>query len=72
MPSDLTAAYVIEHMGGAHSFESIGRWLVGMALDEASKLARAASPAFRLAYAAIAVEWLVLADEIARATMGSM
>jgi hypothetical protein len=40
--------------------------------DEASKLARAASPAFRLAYAAIAVEWLVLADEIARATMGSM
>lgn len=40
--------------------------------DEASKLAKAASPAFRLAYAAIAVEWLILADEIARATMGSM
>jgi hypothetical protein len=39
--------------------------------DEASKLAKAASPTFRLAYAAIAVEWLVLADEIARATMGS-
>jgi len=39
--------------------------------DEASKLAKAASPAFQLAYAAIAVEWLVLADEIARATMGS-
>ena len=40
--------------------------------DEVRKLAKAASPAFRLAYAAIAVEWLVLADEIARATMGSM
>jgi hypothetical protein len=40
--------------------------------DEARKLAKVASPAFRLAYAAIAVEWLVLADEIARATMGSM
>jgi hypothetical protein len=39
--------------------------------DEASKLAKAASPAFRLAYAAIAVEWLILADEIARTTMGS-
>ena len=40
--------------------------------DEASRLAKAASPGFRLAYAAIAVEWLVLADEIAHATMGSM
>ena len=39
--------------------------------DEASKLAKAASPNFALAYAAIAVEWLILADEIARATMGS-
>jgi hypothetical protein len=39
--------------------------------DEASKLAKAASPGFRLAYAAIAVEWLILADEIARTTMGS-
>ena len=39
---------------------------------EASRLARAASPAYRLAYAAIAVEWLVLADEIARATMSSV
>ena len=40
--------------------------------DEASKLANAASPAFRLAYAAIAVDWLILADEIARAAMRSM
>jgi hypothetical protein len=40
--------------------------------DEASKLAKAASPAFRLAYAALAIEWLILADEIARATMRSM
>jgi len=40
--------------------------------SEASRLARAASPAYRIAYAAIAVEWLILADEIARATMGSM
>lgn len=40
--------------------------------DEASKLAKAASPAFRLAYTAIAVEWLILADEIARAAIGSM
>ena len=40
--------------------------------DEASKLAKAASPAFRLAYAAIAVDWLILADEIARAAMRSM
>jgi phage terminase Nu1 subunit (DNA packaging protein) len=40
--------------------------------DEASKLAKAASPAFRLAYTVIAVEWLILADEIARATIGSM
>ena len=40
--------------------------------DEASKLAKTASPTFRLAYTAIAVEWLILADEIARATIGSM
>jgi hypothetical protein len=40
--------------------------------EEASRLAKAASPAFRLAYAALAVEWLMLADEIARTTIGSM
>lgn len=40
--------------------------------DEVSALAKTASPAFRIAYAAIAVEWLILADEIARAAMGSM
>ena len=40
--------------------------------DEASKLAKAASPAYRLAYAAIAVEWLILADENAHTTMRSI
>lgn len=40
--------------------------------DEVSALAKTASPAFRLAYTAIAVEWLILADEIARAAIGSM
>ena len=40
--------------------------------EEASRLAKAASPAFRLAYAALAVEWLILADEIAHAAMRSM
>jgi hypothetical protein len=40
--------------------------------EEASRLAKAATPAFRLAYAALAVEWLMLADEIARTTIGSM
>ena len=40
--------------------------------DQASSLAAAASPNFRAAYTVLAIEWLMLADEIARATMGSM
>jgi hypothetical protein len=40
--------------------------------DEVSALARTASPAYRAAYAVIAVEWLILADEIARTTLGSL
>ena len=38
--------------------------------DEASALARTASPKFRAAYTVLAIEWLMLADEIARATIG--
>ena len=39
--------------------------------NEASARAKAASPNFRAAYTILAIEWLMLADEIARATMGS-
>ena len=38
--------------------------------DQASSLAAAASPNFRAAYMIIAIEWLMLADEIARETIG--
>ena len=38
--------------------------------DEASALAKAASPNFRAAYTVLAIEWLILADEIARETIG--
>jgi len=38
--------------------------------DEASALAKAASPNFRAAYTILAMEWLILADEIARETIG--
>jgi hypothetical protein len=38
--------------------------------DEASALAKAASPNFRAAYTILAIEWLILADEIARETIG--
>ena len=34
--------------------------------DQASALAKAASPNFRAAYTILAIEWLMLADEIAR------
>jgi hypothetical protein len=40
--------------------------------DEASARAKAASPNFRAAYTILAMEWLLLADEIARATMGAL
>ena len=40
--------------------------------DEATELAKRASPNFRIAYTILAVEWLMLADEIARAAMGAM
>ena len=40
--------------------------------DEASELAKRASPNFRAAYTILAIEWLMLADEIARAAMGAM
>ena len=40
--------------------------------DEASALAQAASPNFRAAYTILAIEWLMLADEIARATLGAL
>jgi len=40
--------------------------------DEASARARAASPNFRAAYTILAIEWLMLADEIARAALGSL
>jgi hypothetical protein len=40
--------------------------------DQASALAKGASPNFRAAYTILAIEWLMLADEIARATMGAM
>ena len=39
--------------------------------DEASARAKAASPNFRAAYTILAMEWLLLADEIARATVGA-
>lgn len=38
--------------------------------DQASALAKAASPNFRAAYTILAIEWLMLADEIARETIG--
>ena len=38
--------------------------------DQASTHAKAASPNFRAAYAILAIEWLMLADEIARETIG--
>jgi hypothetical protein len=38
--------------------------------DQASALAKAASPNFRAAYTILAIEWLMLADEIARETVG--
>ena len=38
--------------------------------DQASALAKAASPNFRAAYTVLAIEWLILADEIARETIG--
>ena len=38
--------------------------------DEATALAKAASPNFRLAYSILAIEWLILADEIAREMIG--
>ncbi len=40
--------------------------------DEASARAKAASPNFRAAYTILAIEWLTLADEIARATIGAL
>ena len=40
--------------------------------DEASALAKSASPNFRAAYTVLAIEWLILADEIARATLGAL
>ena len=40
--------------------------------DEASSRAKAASPNFRAAYTILAIEWLILADEIARATVGAL
>ena len=40
--------------------------------DQASALAKTASPNFRAAYMILAIEWLVLADEIARATVGAL
>lgn len=38
--------------------------------DEASALAKVANPNFRAAYTILAIEWLILADEIARDTIG--
>ena len=38
--------------------------------DEASELAKRASPNFRLAYTILALQWMILADEIAREAMG--
>jgi hypothetical protein len=40
--------------------------------DEASALAKSASPNFRAAYMILAIEWLMLADEIARTTVGAL
>jgi len=40
--------------------------------DQASALAKAASPNFRAAYTILAIEWLMLADEIARTTVGAL
>jgi hypothetical protein len=39
--------------------------------DQASTLAKSANPNFRAAYTILAIEWLMLADEIARATLGA-
>ena len=38
---------------------------------EATERANRAKPSFRAAYTILAMEWMVLADEIARLTMGS-
>ena len=38
--------------------------------NEATEHAKNASPNFRLAYTILALQWLILADEIARETMG--
>ena len=40
--------------------------------DEATELAKRASPNFRAAYMILAVEWMLLADEIARAAIGAL
>jgi hypothetical protein len=39
--------------------------------NEATECAKRAKPSFRAAYTVLAMEWLLLADEIARLTMGS-
>ena len=40
--------------------------------NEATELAKRASPNFRAAYMILAVEWMMLADEIARAAIGAL
>jgi hypothetical protein len=40
--------------------------------DEAMAHAKRATPNFRAAYTVLAIEWLMLADEIARAAIGSL
>ena len=40
--------------------------------EEAMEQAKRATPNFRAAYTVLAIEWLMLADEIARAALGSL